>query len=389
MNMVKNKKKILFVTPNQAHGGTNKSLQNLLLEIDKDKYDVKVYSIRKGEWYQTVFEEYDIKRSLWVSLLFCNKLLPILIKKTSKCVYNRIVDFLLKKEALRLGRKYNFDIVISFEEGTATTMGSFFADAFKIAWIQCDYSQYIKLIDNSIEREKERIKYGEFNKIVCVSRATQHSMRVCYPNYSDKIVFAYNTLNVNYINELSRQAINDNLYDNSIFSLLSIGRFSPVKRFDKIPEIVEKIIKIGVNRLFRWYVIAPSDSKEYDKTINLINEKGLGSYVVLLGGKDNPYPYIKESNLLVCLSISESWSYVINEAKLLHTPVVTTDFPAAYEVVEDDTGIIVDYDSIPVVISNLINDTNGCYSSLKKTSRNYSYSNSLAVSMFNEVLGTF
>ncbi len=55
---------------------------------------------------------------------------------------------------------------------------------------------------------------------------------------------------------------------------------------------------------------------------------------MLLGEKYNPYPYIARANLLVNPSVSESWSYVINEAKVLGTPIVCTDFGCAYEVVE-------------------------------------------------------
>lgn len=48
--------------------------------------------------------------------------------------------------------------------------------------------------------------------------------------------------------------------------------------------------------------------------------------VILLGAKSNPYPYFMQSNLQVCLSQSESFSYVIAESKVLHIPVLCNDF---------------------------------------------------------------
>lgn len=79
--------------------------------------------------------------------------------------------------------------------------------------------------------------------------------------------------------------------------------------------------------------------------------------VVMLGAKTNPHYYIKHADLLVCLSKSEACPRVVNEAKILGTPTVSTDFPTIYEFIEDgETGIISSLSDLPNAITRIIYD---------------------------------
>ena len=59
------KKKILFVIPDFYIGGTNKSLENLLLLIDSNIYEIRIFSLYEdGDSYykEKVFKQYLIKK---------------------------------------------------------------------------------------------------------------------------------------------------------------------------------------------------------------------------------------------------------------------------------------------------------------------------------------
>ena len=56
--------------------------------------------------------------------------------------------------------------------------------------------------------------------------------------------------------------------------------------------------------------------------------------VKILGEINNPYNYMIKANLLVNTSLSEANPYVINEAKILHIPVVCTNFGSAKELID-------------------------------------------------------
>ena len=76
-----------------------------------------------------------------------------------------------------------------------------------------------------------------------------------------------------------------------------------------------------------------------------------------IGAQSNPYPYIKSSDLLVCLSSSETFNYTIAEAKAIGTPVVTTDFSCAFEFMEQEkTGLILPIDQIADGIKRMLTD---------------------------------
>jgi hypothetical protein len=122
-----------------------------------------------------------------------------------------------------------------------------------------------------------------------------------------------------------------------------------------------------------WYIIGAGSQKEYiEKEIRLYH---LEDTVIMLGAKDNPYPYFKSADLYVCTSDSESFSYTIFESKILHTPVLSNNFPVAYEVLDNDCGWVCPMDEMPTLLSDIINDNGGIYTQVKKSIKNFNYDN--------------
>ncbi len=378
------KKKVLFVIPEHAHGGTNKSLQNLLLLLDHDKYDLSVFCMFPGGPYEEVFCSYAIGRSCAFELLL-NNCVRRFFQKADMILGYRLSRILFKYETNRIQQRGSFDIVVGFQEGITTRFCSFFSGVSTIAWVQCDYSYYLKIIKHPFRVEQQA--YNTFDKIVCVSKCTADVMKDIYPEFADKVSFVYNTLDISFINELSLEPIDDKRYhEDKIFKLVSVGRINKVKRFDHIPQIARKILDIDRNLKFCWYIIGDGREKDKADILQDVKRVGVEDNVVLLGAKDNPYPYIRQSQLLVCLSMVESWSYVINEAKLLHIPVLSTNFPAAYEVVERGCGMICKIEMIPETLASLIADENAKYSEIKTCCNAYQYSNA---SIINKIENEF
>ena len=114
-------------------------------------------------------------------------------------------------------------------------------------------------------------------------------------------------------------------------------------------------------------------------------EFSLHGELILLGAKDNPYPYIKQANLLVCTSRTESWSYVINEAKVLQTPVVTIRCGSSEEVVEHgETGYITTEQDLPALLVDLILDKDQIYTNIKQNVKQFCYDNNAIVEDLKE-----
>ena len=64
--------------------------------------------------------------------------------------------------------------------------------------------------------------------------------------------------------------------------------------------------------------------------------------VIILGKKENPYPYIKGCDIYVQPSLYEGKSITVREAQILCKPVIITNYPTAKsQVIDGVDGIIV------------------------------------------------
>ena len=67
--------------------------------------------------------------------------------------------------------------------------------------------------------------------------------------------------------------------------------------------------------------------KNYNKIKNFITDNNLHTNVKLLGFKENPYPYIKLSDIFVLTSKFEGLPNVLLESIFLKKPIISTDCP--------------------------------------------------------------
>jgi glycosyltransferase involved in cell wall biosynthesis len=275
--------------------------------------------------------------------------------------------------------KKSFDVVIAYSEGVPTLFVSKIKCDNKIAWIHCIYSNYLKL--NNYINEVDI--YDNYNSIVCVSKTARYDFIKCIPQFEDKTHAIFNCLNNDFIKSSSLCNANLKEFDNNLFSIVSIGRVDPVKRFAQIPVIAKKMVADQIN--FKWYILGGrADYAEWEKIEMLIKEYDLNRNVFMLGAIDNPYPYIVQSNLLVCTSYSESFNYSVSEAKVLGVPVITTDYECAYEFTLDGiNGYIAPIEQIAEKITLLIKDSQE-YNRIKLNISRYEYNNNIILdSIYN------
>lgn len=347
--------KLLFVLPYYKIGGTLTSFSNLIPLIDKKKYEISAFSLTndvddttalpKGVSYlgletgtsKNASKRNRLKRKVISYLKRGKRLLTKLGYDPSEIVF--------KKMAKSLSGRY--DVVIAFQEGQATKMAQYISAQQKIAWVHCMYNRF-----KSMGNETDIDAYNRYDKIVCVSHTAAKDMINCEPQWREKIHVVYNAVDTTRVNEKAAEGIK---FEKEI-NLVSIGRIDPVKRFSFIPGIASQLKKMGLD--FNWWVIGGvAVQDEYDKLLREIKQLNVDDYVHLLGPLSNPYPYIKSSDLLVCLSSSETFNYTIAEAKAIGVPVVTSDFPCALEFVEHErTGLIMPIDKMADGIKRILED---------------------------------
>jgi len=138
--------------------------------------------------------------------------------------------------------------------------------------------------------------------------------------------------------------------------LLSIGRFSYPKNFDNLPDICRRLVNEHGEVDLKWFIIGFGDEEPIRRAIA---ESGMEEHVILLGKKENPYPYIKACDIYVQPSRYEGKSVTVREAQMLCKPVVVTNYPTASSQIQDGIdGVIVPMDNAGCAqgIANVIAD---------------------------------
>lgn len=384
--------RVLFVVTDCGHGGISRSLQNLYPSLEEQEVSVSIFALNHEGAYLNVFpKEKLLLEDRLISLLIKNhriqkrrtrclvlfvKLLSVMMTKVGLPVK----EWLFKRRAKVLSNM-GFDAIVAFSEGVPTKFVSFIKGKNLIAWIHCDYANY-KRLNNNVD---EQNTYERYNSIVCVSEYTKKVFCQLMPSVSNRVHAIYNVLDSDMMISSARFRIDDKNFMRDNFTIVSIGRIDPVKRFSEIPLIAAKLKQASCR--FKWYVIGgrgvPAERELLMRNVVLYKVEDC---VIYLGEKDNPYCYIRNSELLVSTSLSEACPYVINEAKILHKPVVCTDFGSAEEFIENGVnGYISPIEKIHEPIISLIKNKE-LYDRMVSNVSDFVYDNKRII---NQIVGLF
>ena len=235
-----------------------------------------------------------------------------------------------------LSRFGEYDLAVSFVTPHNIVLDKVRAKK-KICWIHTDYSQ----ID--VHAALEQPVWNGYDKIVSISEEVTRNFCQIFPSLAGKIVEMENILSPDFVKARSDKEFRpaDMPDEKYCCILLTIGRYSYQKRQDEIPQICRMLRERGI--AVRWYLIGYGGSDDYIRKA-IVNE-GVDDCVILLGKRENPYPYIKACDWYVQPSRYEGKSVVVHEAQILGKPVIITDYPTSASQVQNGVdGIIVPMD---------------------------------------------
>lgn len=384
-------KRILIFTPSFEIGGTNSSLLAFLSQVDSAVLDVDVFALKKDGYYKSVLPKCRILgENIWISRIIIEggiikrnlNLFFRAIRKIFNYIGIDITSLYIRLAGITL-RTRSYDAVISFQENLSDIL-SRLPSKKRIAWIRSEYSRYYELN----KKKDETDIYKRIHVVVCVSDFAKNSFLKFFPTIGNKVVVIHNFMDVDGIRERAKESILFHKdFDNSVFTIISIGRIDRVKQFEMIP-LIAKEIKCLTDKPFKWYIIGGSSGDFYldNMIINRIVENQLEKTVFLLGEITNINPYLQQSNLFVHTSKSETFSRVVNEAKILCVPSVINDYDCSYEFVKDGyDGIIVNNAKMAGVIAGLIENHSLLYE-IKRNLQVQHYDNLALMSQFYRLL---
>jgi glycosyltransferase involved in cell wall biosynthesis len=368
------KKNILFVMSDLCAGGGQKSLVNLLSQIDYSLYNVDLFLLDHSGIFmelvpkevnilslpktfktfalplQTSFKKFLVKGD--ITLAF-NRLMFTVKNRTTKWNYSMKEQYSWKYRAKSLeSLEKNYDIAIGFLEKTSTYFCVDKVRALKkIGWIHIDYDQL------GMDPKFDIHYFSKLDNIVTVSEQCAAILKNRFPHESQKVKVLYNIVSPSMINKLANQS-NTDVYckENNEIIILSIGRLDFQKGFEMAVNACKKLVDSGYN--VKWHIIG--EGPEREKLTSLIKNNKLEKNFKLLGLKSNPYPYIKQADIYAQTSRFEGKAIAVDEAKILNKPIIVTNFSTAKDQLTNNRdGLIVEMnsDAIAVGVEQLINDS--------------------------------
>lgn len=249
-----------------------------------------------------------------------------------------------------LNKYGTYDLAISFLTPHRIVLDKVSAKK-KIAWIHTDYSTI------QVNVEKELPVWNQYDYIASISDEVTKAFLKPFSSLKNKIILIENILSKDLILKRAEEENISFPKENERINFLSIGRFSYAKNFDNVPDICKQIREAGYN--VYWHIVGYGGDEVLIR--QKIADAGMQEYVLLLGKKENPYPYIQACDFYIQPSRYEGKSVTVREAQMLGKPVIITDYPTAKSQINDGVdGVIEPLDNALCAkgIVDFINDKN-------------------------------
>ena len=337
-------------------GGAERSLIGLLDAIDTQKYEVDLFLMRhEGELLGAIPNKINLLPQIPAYTVLARPMKDVLAEGHLFLTFARVIGKIVAKRfvkkyqytesgvALEYSHKYTcrlmpkinpdieYDVAISF-----LTPHYFVAEKVrakkKIAWIHTDYGKI------QIDKNSELKMWDRYDHIISISENVSVEFLSIFSELKEKIVLIENILPKKLIEIQKDEFSAEKEMSAKGIKLLSIGRYCAQKNFDNVPEICSKILQQGLD--VYWYIIGFGPDEQLIK--EKIQQFKMEDRVILLGKKENPYPYIKLCDIYVQPSRYEGKSVTVREAQMLHKPVIISNYSTAKTQLEDGfDGIIV------------------------------------------------
>lgn len=295
------KKKLILFISTLKFGGMERVVL-LINKLLKDTYDIKIVTI-----YETT-ADYDIDFEVY------NLNIPPREGKISK-----IIDTVKRVKAFRkMKSKLKPDVIISFGMYCNYLNAISKNDDTKVIISIRSYDWFTKpLLTNTLDKciVKRADSINSVSKVIAKGAEKYWNISI------NKNRVIYNPYNISEIKNQSLEVIDDANFDNEMFNIVSVGRLVDQKGFNHLIKAFSLVLKDNPNT--QLFIIGNGEKRQ--KLQNLIHNLKLKDKVHLLGGKKNPYKYMKRADLYVLSSLNEGFPNAMVEAMCVGTPILATD----------------------------------------------------------------
>lgn len=358
----KNMKKRIFISMHYLElGGAEMSLIGLLQALDYSKYSVDLFvHSHQGDLMQFIPNEVNLLPEISAYACIECPITEAILKRQFGVTWGRlkakwrarkyipkdpsrpqhaVFQYIAQEVEPHLPSLFKYgeyDLAISFLQPHNFVLSKVKAKK-KVCWIHTDYTKV------EFDAVAELPIWSAYDYIVSISPDVTTTFLQVFPSLKDKIVLIENILSSVFVNKRAEEmdvSVEMPKRD-GVINLLSVGRFSDAKNYDNAPDICRRIREKGID--LHWYIIGFGNETLIRQKIQ---EAGMENYVIILGKRTNPYPYMKACDIYAQPSRYEGKSVTVREAQILCKPVVITDYPTAKSQIRDGVdGVIVPMDN--------------------------------------------
>ncbi len=325
--------KILFLIDELTGGGAEKVLRTLVNNMDQSQFEITVQTVESAD--PTNYLAPGIR---YKAINRCRTAL-------GKKLYSYWIRLCAEAKWLYpLYIKDNYDIEVAYLECGPTKMlsGSTNKTAKKLAWVHCDLTKKPGVLESL---EKQSKYYRAYDKVICVSQSTKDSFVSLFGSNPESIVL-YNVVDEQ---EILDKSVAYEAVRPHVFTFLAVGRLSHQKGCDRLLEACGRLKDDGCQ--FQLQILGTGPEAESLKAMT--HALGLTEQVSFLGFQENPYPYIKAADAIVCASRYEGFSTVVTESLILGKSVVTTPCSGMQELLGNSQYGLITEDSVEGIYAGM------------------------------------
>lgn len=323
--------KIVFIEDSLVCGGAEQALYDLALLLDKERFDVTVFSQKPGAvWDQKFLDagihliyDYSCRKATLNPII---KVQNIYKKLRIQSCYRRGGENLM--DVCCPGA----DIIVSYSMWDYIKCG-FSANAKSVKFIHGNTRTNPAFRDLIL---RDKLLLPRYDRVVCVSEASYQAF-VETTGRKNGVEMHFNPINSDHVRSMSQEPVM--LPEEPI--VCAVGRLSPEKGFERLIVIHKRLLEEGI----RHKLVLVGDGPDRDYIRRTVQAMDAQDSVILTGYQSNPYPYIAGSRFLVNSSFTEGLPVVAMEALCLGIPVVAA-VPSVQEIFgEEDCGVITENDN--------------------------------------------
>ena len=347
-------KQVLFVINTLGCAGAETAMIEMIRNMDPEKYKISVFVLLnqgemihrlpksvtvlnehfsdssvlskegKKELNRYIFSQLFHRGTIWKKIPYIFRgLVPMI--RSKRILPDKLLWRVMAEAAPRFDTHY--DMAVAYLEGGSTYYVADYVSAdVKAGFVHIDYEKagYTPQLDGGC--------YDLFDRICPVSDEVKEHFLAVYPQYEKKTKVFHNMIDTD---KIRKGAEKPGGFDDDFAGvrLLTVGRLTAQKAYEVAVDAMKLLKERGRNA--RWYILG--EGEERKALEKKIKEYGLEQDFLLLGAKENPYPYYKQCDIYVHATRFEGKSIAIQEAQILGCTILVSNCSGNREQVENGT----------------------------------------------------